>query len=67
MNKKGFELDPMLMVVAGVMWIVVMVLFVAVFSVTKQKLFGGLPMFLAIAGMMIPISYGMAYAFFGRG
>jgi len=66
MNKKG-ELDPMLMVVAGIMWVVSIVLFVMVFSVTKQKLFGGLPMFLAIVGLMIPISYGMAYAFFGRG
>ena len=66
MNKKG-ELDPMLMVVAGIMWVVSIVLFVMVFSVAKQKLFGGLPMFLAIVGLMIPISYGMAYAFFGRG
>ena len=65
MNKKGFELDMTVLVIALVLWLVCVVLFLAVFAVTKQKLPGGIPMFLGIAACMLPIAYGMAYAFFG--
>ena len=65
MNKKGFELDMTVLVIALGLWFVCIVLFLGVFAATKQKLPGGIPMFLGIAACMLPIAYGMAYGYFG--
>lgn len=61
MNKKGFEFDTTVIVVAAVLWVIWLVLFVGVFSMTKGKLFGGVWMFLLIAACSIPIAYFFAY------